>query len=289
MKIKDILQNKDKPTLSFEIFPPNDNVSLKSVMNSASRMAAYNPDFMSVTYKSMGGTGHYTVDIARALNDYMGIPSMAHLTSVSTSKDEIDAIINEMKEKNIKNVLALRGDIPDGIEFPHPDRYSYAYELVSKLKEEGDFSIGVACFPEGHNKEMPIEKEVIYLKEKIGCGADFMVTQLFYDNEVFFRYKELLEKNNIDTPIIAGVMPIVNAGSIKKIAEISNAKIPDRLIKVIEKYKDDKDATLEIGCAFASFQIAELLSSGVSGIHLYTMNRPEIAKRITDQVGSLFF
>lgn len=287
MKIRDILQSK-KSTLSFEIFPPNERVSLKSVMNSASRMAAYEPDFMSVTYKAQGGSGDHTVEIAHALDHFMGIPAVAHLTCVTTDKEEIDAIAHSMKEKGVENILALRGDIPEGEIFPHPNRYSYAYELVKCLKEIHDFSVGVACFPEGQNASVSLEQEVLWLKEKVAWGADFMTTQMFFDNEKFYRFYDLLDKHQINTPIIAGIMPVTNGKQIKRIAKLSNANIPKNLLSILDKYGDDSKACLEVGCAYAMNQTAELLSHGVKGVHIYTMNKPEIAESISKGIGSLF-
>ncbi len=283
MKIRDILQ-QNRTTLSLEIFPPNKRMSLNQVMAGAARMAILEPDFMSVTYGAAGGTKKNTVRIASALQDYLGVTALAHLTCVATEKEEVQEVARQMKEAGIENVLALRGDLQEGMEYPSPRFYTHANELVLQLHEIGDFCIGGACYPEGHPEAADREEDIRHLKDKVDCGVDFLTTQLFYDNDLFREFVNRLRQVGINVPILAGIMPVTQASQIKTIDNLSGAHVPKELIRLVDHYGDDRESMKKAGIAFATEQILDLLSTGVDGIHIYTMNKPDVAAKIVDNL-----
>ncbi|MCD8300323.1 MAG: methylenetetrahydrofolate reductase [NAD(P)H] [Clostridiales bacterium] len=286
MKIRDILAEK-KPTISFEIFPPNARMSLGKVMAAAARMAILEPDFMSVTYGAAGGTRADTVKIAGSLKELLGIPTIAHLTCVATEKEQVKRIALEMKEAGIENVLALRGDIQEGIEYPSPDYYTHANELVTELKKLGDFCIGGACYPEGHVEAVSKEKDLEYLKLKVDSGCDFLTTQMFFDNNAFRDFMEKLRSIGITVPVLAGIMPVTRATQITRIDNLSGASVPPELMRLVEHYGDNAESMMKAGIAFATEQILDLVASGVDGIHIYTMNKPGVAIRLIENLRGL--
>ena len=283
MKIKDIL-NEKTPTVSFEIFPPNARMSLNQVMSAAAAMAVQKPDFMSVTYGAAGGTKENTVKIAASLQDYLGIPSIAHLTCVATEKERVKAIALEMKAAGIENVLALRGDIQEGIPYPAPDKYAHAAELVAEIRQLGDFCIGGACYPEGHPEAGSREQDILYLKEKVDAGCDFLTTQMFFDNDLFRDYMYCIREKGITVPVLAGIMPVTNAAQLRRIYTLSQARMPKKFERLVDKFGDKPEAMMQAGIAYAVDQIIDLIASGVSGIHIYTMNKPQVAARIMDNL-----
>ena len=283
MKIKDILSAKT-PTVSFEIFPPNARMSLNQVMAAAATMAVQKPDFMSVTYGAAGGTKENTVKIAASLQDYLGIPSIAHLTCVATEKERVKAIALEMKEAGIENVLALRGDIQEGIPYPAPDKYAHAAELVAELRQLGDFCIGGACYPEGHPEAPSREQDILYLKEKVDAGCDFLTTQMFFDNDLFRDYMYCIREKGITVPVLACIMPVTNAAQLRRIYTLSQARMPKKFERLVDKFGDKPEAMMQAGIAYAVDQIVDLIASGVSGIHIYTMNKPQVAAAIMDNL-----
>jgi len=283
MKIKDIL-NEKTPTISFEIFPPNARMSLNQVMSAAATMAVQKPDFMSVTYGAAGGTKENTVKIAASLQDYLGIPSIAHLTCVATEKERVKAIALEMKAAGIENVLALRGDIQEGIPYPAPDKYAHAAELVAEIRQLGDFCIGGACYPEGHPEAGSREQDILYLKEKVDAGCDFLTTQMFFDNDLFRDYMYCIREKGITVPVLAGIMPVTNAAQLRRIYSLSQARMPKKFERLVDKFGDKPEAMMQAGIAYAVDQIIDLIASGVSGIHIYTMNKPQVAAKIMDNL-----
>ena len=283
MKIKDILNEKTL-TVSFEIFPPNARMSLNQVMSAAAAMSVQKPDFMSVTYGAAGGTKENTVKIAASLQEYLGIPSIAHLTCVATEKERVKAIALEMKEVGIENVLALRGDIQEGIPYPAPDKYAHAAELVAELRQLGDFCIGGACYPEGHPEAGSREQDILYLKEKVDAGCDFLTTQMFFDNDLFRDYMYCIREKGITVPVLAGIMPVTNAAQLRRIYSLSQARMPKKFERLVEKFGDKPEAMMQAGIAYAVDQIIDLIASGVSGIHIYTMNKPQVAAKIMDNL-----
>ena len=283
MKIRDILSQKT-PTVSFEIFPPNARMSLNQVMAAAAAMAVQKPDFMSVTYGAAGGTKENTVKIATSLQDFLGIPTIAHLTCVATEKERVKAIALEMKEAGIENVLALRGDIQEGMAYPAQDKFAHATELVAQIRELGDFCIGGACYPEGHPEAGSLAEDIRHLKEKVDAGCDFLTTQMFFDNDLFRDYMYSIREKGITVPVLAGIMPVTNAAQLRRIFSLSQARMPKRFERLVDKFGDKPDAMMQAGIAYAVEQIIDLIASGVSGIHVYTMNKPQVAARIMDSL-----
>ncbi len=283
MKIIDIL-NQKKPTVSFEIFPPNSRMSLGQVMAASAAMSVQKPDFMSVTYGAAGGTRENTVKIAASLQDFLGIPSLAHLTCVATEKEQIRTIVLEMKQAGIENVLALRGDIQEGVAYPAPDKYAHASQLVTAIRELGDFCIGGACYPEGHPEAGSREEDLCHLKEKVDAGCDFLTTQMFFDNDIFRDYMDALLGRGIDVPVLAGIMPVTNAAQLRRIYSLSQAKMPRKFERLVDSFGSDSQAMMQAGIAYAVDQIVDLMACGVRGIHIYTMNKPLVAEKIMNSL-----
>ena len=279
MRITEKLMVKDQ-LVSFEVFPPKTDSAFDSIEWSVRELAAFNPDFMSVTYGAGGGTSQYTTKIASLIKNRLDTTALAHLTCASTPKDKIDSILNTLKENNIDNILAMRGDIPQAFEKPQGEYYNYASDLVSHIKEYGCFDIGGACYPECHPECDSLEKDIDNLKIKFDAGVDFFITQLFYDNEIFYDFLEKVRKKGIYAPVFAGIMPITNIKQIDRIITLSGTKIPENVSAFLEKYKDSPDDLQKAGLDYAITQINELLDNGVNGIHIYTMNKPYVAKTV---------
>lgn len=286
MKIKDLLEKK-KPTLSFEVFPPKTEADYTNIENAIIEIAKLHPSFMSVTYGAGGGTSQYTTEIAAKLkNDYQ-VTALAHLTCVSSSKGEIKEQIGKLKEKQIENILALRGDKTENMEFPKKDGYQYAYELVRDIKAAGDFCVGGACYPEGHVEAATKDEDIIHLKEKVEAGCDFLTTQMFFDNHVLYNFLYRIREAGITVPVVAGIMPVVNGKQIKRITALSGAQLPPRFKSIIDKFGDNPPAMKQAGIAYATEQIVDLLSNGVHAIHVYSMNKPDIAAKIQENLSQI--
>lgn len=266
--------------ISFEVFPPKIDSAFDSIERSVRELAAFNPDFMSVTYGAGGGTSQYTTKIASLIKNRLDTTALAHLTCASTPKETITQILNILKENHIDNILAMRGDIPQNFERPQGEYYTYAYELVSKIKEYGYFDIGGACYPKCHPECETLEQDIENLKNKVSYGVDFLITQLFYDNELFYSFMDKVRNKGISVPVFAGIMPITNIKQIDRITCLSGTSLPCELKKILEKYKNNP-AELEKACLdFAIKQINNLIDNGVEGIHIYTMNKPYVAETI---------
>lgn len=281
MKIRDMLLER-KPTVSFEVFPPKRDYPIETIHDTIKELKDLHPDFISVTYGAAGSTQNHTVEIASNIKNEFGIETLAHLTCVTSTRDQVKRVLHELRENQIENVLALRGDIPESY-LKNPDftpEYHYASELVREIHADGDWSIGGACYPEGHIESKNKLDDIKFLKKKTDEGLDFLVTQLFFDNEMFYQFQEKLELLDIQTPVIAGIFPFVNIRQIKRIQEISGCNLPPKFLRILERYEHSPKALQEAGIAYAVDQIIDLLSSGVDGIHIYTMNKPEVTKRI---------
>lgn len=279
MKITEKLLVKDS-LISFEVFPPKTDSAFDSIEWTVRELAAFNPDFMSVTYGAGGGTSQYTTKIASLIKNRLDTTALAHLTCASTDKTRINEILDTLKENNIDNILAMRGDIPEGYTNPDGDYYKYAYELVEKIRDYGYFDIGGACYPECHPECDNIEKDIDNLKNKVDCGVNFLITQLFYDNDTFYSFIDKIKNKGISVPVFAGIMPITNINQVKRIVSLSGTKIPLELNDILEKYGDNP-AELEKYCLdFSIKQINDLLENGTDGIHIYTMNKPSTAKTV---------
>jgi len=288
LKIKDLLQNK-KVTFSCEIFPPKAGADMSRMDEIIREIAALHPDFISVTYGAGGSTSKRTVEIASKIQDTYGIPAMAHLTCVSSTKEEVVTMLDRIEENHIENILALRGDIPQDMDFPSPRHYRYACELIQDIRsQKGDrFCIGGACYPEGHVECEHKEDDIDYLKQKVESGCDFLTTQMFFDNNVFYNFLYRIMAKGIQVPVVAGVMPVTNSRQIKRSCELSGTTLPPRFKAIADTFSDKPLAMKQAGIAYATEQIIDLLSNGVNHIHLYTMNNPEIAAKIMDNLSGI--
>ena len=286
MKIRDILQ-KDRPTISFEVFPPKTMDNYASVEKATMKIAELQPDFMSITYGAGGGTSAYTIDIAANLMKTYSTPVLTHLTCVSSTKEKVHEVLGQMKDHGIENVLALRGDIPAASEFPLPGQYHYAAELIEDIKSQGDFCIGAACYPEGHVEAPNQREDMRHLKEKVDAGCDFLTTQMFFDNSVMYSFLYQIREMGITVPVLAGVMPVTNKKQIKRSCELSGTYLPTRFKRMVDKFGDDPASMKQAGIAYATEQIIDLIANGVKGIHVYSMNKPEIAQAVMHNLSEI--
>ncbi len=285
MKIIDIIK-AEKPTLSFEVFPPKTSDNFESVKDATEEIASLKPDFMSVTYGAGGGTSEFTASIAQNIQNKTGVPVLAHLSCVSSTKDEIHKQLDALKEKGIENILSLRGDIPQGMTKEHLD-YHYAYELTREIKEYGGFCIGGACYPESHPESENSLKDIEYLKTKVDSGCEFLTTQMFFDNNVLYNFLYRARKAGINIPIVAGIMPVTNPKSIKRICSISGTALPQRFIRIVDRYGDNPEAMKQAGIAYATEQIIDLYANGIRAVHIYSMNKPDVAQKILSNISSI--
>jgi methylenetetrahydrofolate reductase (NADPH) len=290
MYIKDIFAAKKGPVLSFEIFPPKKDSPLETIYTTVESLKHLKPDFISVTYGAGGSSKDRTVEIAALIKKKYGIESLAHLTCISSTKTEIENLLNDLKNNEIKNILALRGDLPQdkNFKFPSPLHYNYAQDLIQQIKTENNFCIAAACYPEGHIACPDLKQDIRYLKEKVNKGTDFLITQLFFHNEYFYNFMNEIRKIGINIPVTAGIMPLLSKKQIEHCLTLSKATLAPKFTRVLEKYGDQPTILPEIGIIYAVDQIIDLLAWGVDGIHLYSMNRPEIVLRIVKEIAHLF-
>ena len=284
MFIKDIFSNK-RLTISFELFPPKGDKNFGGINSTIEELKKLSPDFISVTYGAGGSSRSRTIELASIIKNKYDIETIAHLTCITSSKEEIDGILDELKSNNINNVLALRGDIPK--DFKTKESFKYAKDLIYEIAQRKDFSISAAAYPEGHVECADIGKNIEYLKEKVEKGADFLITQLFFDNDNFYNFREELYKNNINVPVITGIIPVLDKKQIERIATLSGAIIPKKIKRIMDKYEHSPEALKEAGIAYTSEQIVDLISNDVQGIHLYTMNKHNAAKEIIENIHEL--
>ncbi len=285
MKIKDMF-SENKTVFSFEIFPPKKDSSVDTIYNTLEQLNDLKPDFISVTYGAGGNTpGASTCDIASAIKNKYGIESVAHLPCINFTKDEVKNILEDFKNHGIENILALRGDINPNIE---PKReFKYASELVEFIKQNGDFDIAGACYPECHGEAENMVEDIKNLKKKVDAGADHLISQLFFDNKSFYEFEEKVRIAGIDVPIEAGIMPVTNKKQIERMVSLCGASLPAKFSRVMQRYENHPEALRDAGIAYAVDQIVDLISHGVDGIHLYTMNNPYIARKISEAVSGL--
>ena len=279
MKIKERLQ-ENKVHISFEVFPPKTDAGFESVMGAVEKIAALKPSYISVTYGAGGGTSKNTVKIASHIKKDLGVPSLAHLTCASSTREEVHAVIDRLKEEEIENILALRGDIPKDASFPIPGQYHYASELIRDIKEQGDFCIGAACYPEGHVESASKNEDILHLKEKVDCGVDFLTTQMFFDNSILYNFLYRIREKGITVPVLPGIMPVTNGKQIARICSLSGTVLPQRFLAVVDKFGDNPAAMQQAGIAYATDQIIDLIANGIQNIHIYSMNKPEVAAAI---------
>ncbi len=285
MSIKDRFKLKDT-LISFEIFPPKRNDSIETIYSTIDELNDLDPDYISVTYGAGGSTKDTTVDIASYIQKKYDLCALAHLTCLTSTREEIDETLEKLKNNNVKNILALRGDYPQDTNFNFEDKqhFKYASDLIHHIKSNYDFSIGAACYPEKHPECESVEKDLRFLKEKTDAGVDFLITQLFFDNENFYDYKEKMDKLNINTPIVAGILPVLNKKQIEKIISLTNCSLPKKFTRILEKYEHNPAALKEAGIAYAIEQIIDLITWGIDGIHVYTMNRPNTTRKILNNL-----
>ena len=289
MLIKDIFAAK-KPVISFEVFPPKKDSPVETIYDTLEGLRGMKPDFISVTYGAGGSTTNRTLEIARLLKGKYEIEPLAHLTCITSDMQEIDNILDELQAGGVKNILALRGDFPqdgDCRSVVSPS-FSFAANLIGHIRQRGNFSIGGACYPEGHPECPSLEQDILNLRAKIESGLDFLITQLFFDNEKFYRFMELYEHYNLPKlPVSAGIMPVLNTKQIRHITSLTRATMPKKFLRIMERYEHNSEALKEAGIAYATEQMIDLLAWGIDGIHIYTMNKPEATRSIVNNISEI--
>lgn len=287
MKISELL-NEKKTGISCELFPPKIGSQLNNVKEVVREMAELKPSYMSITYGATGGTSEYTVDIANEIQNVNRVPALAHLTCVSSSREKVHSVIRQLKDAGIQNILALRGDIPKDADFPLPNQYKYASELIYDIKCQGDFCIGGACYPEGHPEAKTMDEDLIHLKEKVNAGCDFLTTQMFFDNNIYYNFMYKILQKDIRVPIVAGIMPVTKSVQVKQIVSLSGNMVPPRFKAIVDRFADHPAAMRQAGIAYATEQIIDLIANGVNHIHIYTMNKPDIAGEILNNLSEIY-
>ena len=289
MKITDIL-NKNKLSLSFEVFPPKTESGFDSVRFATEEIAKLKPSFMSVTYGAGGGTSKYTLDIAKNIKQMYSVPTLAHLTCVSSTKETVHQKIKAIKESGIQNIMALRGDIPKELEGADRSGWDYknAIELVRELKNSDyDFCIGGACYPEIHPESTNQKEDIKYLKEKVDAGCDFLTTQMFFDNNLLYNFLYKIREAGITVPVIPGIMPITNANQVDRAIKLSGSFMPQRFKSLVDKFGTNPDAMKQAGIAYATDQIIDLYANGITNVHVYSMNKPDVAEKIQSNLSDI--
>ena len=288
MKIRDLLK-QNTLSLSFEVFPPKTESGFDSVKTATEEIARLKPAFMSVTYGAGGGTSRYTLDIAKNIKSQYGVPTLAHLTCVSSTHQTVAEKIAAIREAGIENVMALRGDIP--AEMQNEDRsrwdYRYAIDLIRELKEAGDFCIGGACYPEIHPESATQAEDIRYLKEKVDAGCDFLTTQMFFDNNLLYNFLYKIREAGITVPIIPGVMPITNGNQVERAIQLSGSFMPQRFKSLVDKFGNDPAAMKQAGIAYATDQLIDLYANGIKNVHVYSMNKPDVAAKIMENLSDI--
>lgn len=288
MKLIELLKS-DKPTVSCELFPPKPGTALLDAPTVVRRMAAIHPAYMSVTCSagSSGNGGANTADMANEVQNINDIPALAHLTCVAATREQVQQSLETLRKLGIENILALRGDIPEGGEFPRPDGYQHASELAAEIRDFGGFCIGGACYPEGHPESSTLAEDIDNLKYKIDAGCEFLTTQMFFDNNELYRYLSRLRQSGIDVPVVAGIMPVTNGKQIHRISGLASSNLPSSFRAMVDRFASDDAAMKQAGIAYATEQIVDLIASGVNHVHIYAMNKPEIAGSIMSNLSGI--
>ena len=282
MKLTEIFE-KGTPHLSFEVFPPKTTTAFESVKTATEEIAKLKPSFMSVTYGAGGGTSQYTLDIAKNIKAQYGVPTLAHLTCVSSTRETVHTMIERIKDADIQNVMALRGDIPQDMQ--NDDRsgwvYHHAIDLIRELRESGaDFCIGGACYPEIHPESANQKEDIKYLKEKVEAGCEILTTQMFFDNNLLYNFLYKIREAGITVPIIPGIMPITNGNQVDRAIKLSGSFMPQRFKSLVDKFGTTPAAMKQAGIAYATEQIIDLFANGITNVHVYSMNKPDVAEAI---------
>lgn len=286
MFISEMLNN-DKVTVSFEVFPPKADSSFDVVKSAVGELNGLHPDYMSVTYGAGGSTSKRTADIASHIQNELGTNALAHLSCIAATRGQISEQLKELKNAGIENILALRGDIPENGVLPEGMEYHYAWQLVEEIKKVGGFCVGAACYPEGHVECLNKTKDLDYLKQKVDCGCDFLVTQMFFDNNVLYTFLYNALKAGIEIPVTAGIMPVTNSKQISKICSLSGTSLTPKFRAILDKFGDNPAALKQAGIAYTVDQIVDMVSNGIKGIHIYTMNKPDVAKSILNSLSAV--
>lgn len=286
MKISDILR-EDKTTISFEVFPPKTTANFESVKKAALGVAALHPDYMSVTYGAGGSSRGNTLHIAEEIQKAENVTTIAHLTCVGAGKEDIRTALSEMKAAGIENILALRGDRPKDFDGDPFKEYHYASELVATIKEYGDFCVGGACYPEGHPDSVNKKEDIKNLKKKVDAGCEFLTTQMFFDNNIFYSFLYKAREAGILVPVIPGIMPITRANQVENAVRLSGCNVPERFRSIVDCFGENPAAMQQAGIAYATDQIIDLIANGIRHIHVYSMNKPEVAKGILDNLSDI--
>ncbi len=289
MKLSELLK-QDRCSLSFEVFPPKTDTAFSSVKGATEEIARLNPSFVSVTYGAGGGTSRYTLEIAKNIKETYGVPTLAHLTCVSSTRETVHQRIEDMKNAGIENVMALRGDLTPEME--NADRshwtYRHAVDLVRELKESGaDFCIGGACYPEIHPESTDQKEDIKYLKEKVDAGCSFLTTQMFFDNNLLYNFLYKIREAGITVPVIPGIMPITNAKQVERAIRLSGSFMPQRFKSLVDKYGTNPDAMKQAGIVYALDQIIDLYANGIKNVHVYSMNKPDVAEKIQSNLSEI--
>lgn len=284
-KIIEIL-NDGRIHLSCELFPPKQGAELQNSLEIVNRIAAVKPSYMSVTYGAGGSTVGYSAALAKEVQDN-GLPALAHLTCVKADEVKITEVLQQLQGNGVNNILALRGDIPDDMQGDHQGSFAHASDLMRFVKEQGDFCVGGAAYPEGHPESGSLEQDIENTKHKVEAGVDFLVTQMFFDNTILYNYMFRLLRAGINVPVVPGIMPVTNAKQIIRICQLSGTKLPPQFRAMVEKFADKPEALKQAGIAYATGQIIDLISNGFDNVHIYTMNKPEIFKGIMDNLSEI--
>lgn len=282
MKLTEIFA-KNQYSLSFEVFPPKTDALYDSVQTATEQIARLRPAFMSVTYGAGGGTSQYTLDIAKKIREEWGVESLAHLTCVSSTKESVRARIEDFKRVGIENIMALRGDLTADMVGSDRSKWDYrhAVELIADIKaSHGDFCIGGACYPEVHPESVTQREDILHLKEKVDAGCDFLTTQMFFDNNLLYNFLYKIREAGITVPVLAGIMPITNAKQVERAIRLSGSFMPQRFKSLVDKFGNDPAAMKQAGIAYATDQIIDLFANGVTNVHVYSMNKPDVAAAI---------
>ncbi len=282
MKLTEIFE-KNRPSLSFEVFPPKTSDGFDSVKEATEKIASLFPSYMSVTYGAGGTTKGYTVKIAENIQKKYNVPTLSHLTCVSVTKELLRETADELKSAGIENILALRGDIPKDMNEVKTD-YKYASEIISDIKSLGDFCVGGACYPEGHVESKNLTEDIMNLKIKTDAGCDFLTTQMFFDNNIMYNFLYRIREAGITVPVVAGIMPVTNGRQISRICSLSGTYLPRRFKTIVDKFGENTEAMTKAGIAYATEQIIDLIANGVNHIHVYSMNKPEVASGIKENL-----
>ncbi len=289
MKISEIV-NSGKISLSFEVFPPKTSDTFESVESAIEEIAALSPAFLSVTYGAGGGVSNYTLKIAKTIKEKYGVPTLAHLTCVSSTKETVKEKLKEIKDAGLENVMALRGDIPENKL--NQDRsawdYRHAEELIHDIKNfDKDLCVGCACYPEVHPESANQKDDLFFIKKKVEAGAEFLTTQMFFDNNLLYNFLYKLREQGVTAPVVAGIMPITSASQVARAIKLSGSFMPQRFKALVDKFGSDKQAMMQAGIAYATDQIIDLFANGVNNVHVYTMNKPQVARKIKENLESM--